>query len=137
MSRLFVDTFYRVALLHRRDAWHDRAVAFSHTLTSDDALLTTDAILVEFLAAFSNMGQHLRQKAAITAHHLLDRPNIIVIPQDRMLFLEGLDLYERRVDKQYSLTDCISMQVMHREGITEVLTNDHHFTQEGFRVLFS
>jgi predicted nucleic acid-binding protein len=29
------------------------------------------------------------------------------------------------------------MQVMHREGITEVLTNDHHFTQEGFRVLFS
>jgi hypothetical protein len=26
-----------------------------------------------------------------------------------MLFLEGLDLYERRLDKQYSLTDCISM----------------------------
>ena len=137
MSRLFVDTFYLVALLYRRDAWHDRTVAFSQTLTSDDALLTTDAILVEFLAAFSNKGQHLRQEAAITAHHLLDRPNVIVIPQDRMLFLEGLDLYERRLDKQYSLTDCISMQVMHREGITEVLTNDHHFTQEGFRVLFS
>jgi predicted nucleic acid-binding protein len=47
MRRLFVDTFYLVALLYRRDAWHDRAVAFSQTLTSDDALLTTDAILVE------------------------------------------------------------------------------------------
>jgi predicted nucleic acid-binding protein len=46
-------------------------------------------------------------------------------------------LYEQRPDKAYSLTDCISMQVMRREGLTEVLTNDHHFIQEGFRVLFS
>jgi hypothetical protein len=29
------------------------------------------------------------------------------------------------------------MNVMPREGLTEVLTNDHHFTQEGFQVLFS
>ena len=29
-----------------------------------------------------------------------------------------------------------SRQVMRREGLTEILTNDHHFTQEGFRILF-
>ncbi|ETW95116.1 MAG: hypothetical protein ETSY1_31995 [Candidatus Entotheonella factor] len=28
------------------------------------------------------------------------------------------------------------MVTMRREGLTEVLTNDHHFTQEGFRILF-
>jgi len=28
------------------------------------------------------------------------------------------------------------MQTMRREGLTEVLTNDHHFTQEGFSILF-
>ena len=28
------------------------------------------------------------------------------------------------------------MQAMRREGLTDVLTNDHHFTQEGFRILF-
>ena len=28
------------------------------------------------------------------------------------------------------------MQVMRREGLTEVLTNDRHFTQEGFHILF-
>jgi hypothetical protein len=28
------------------------------------------------------------------------------------------------------------MQVMRREGLTDVLSNDHHFTQEGFQVLF-
>ena len=58
-----------------------------------------------------------------------------VIPQTRMGFLDGLALYEARPDKSSSLTDCISMQVMRREGLTEVLTNDHHCTQEGFHIL--
>jgi len=26
--------------------------------------------------------------------------------------------------------------VMRAEKITEILTNDHHFTQDGFRILF-
>jgi predicted nucleic acid-binding protein len=30
------------------------------------------------------------------------------------------------------MTDCISMVTMRREGITEVLTDDDHFVQEGF-----
>jgi len=46
-----------------------------------------------------------------------------------------LELYARRLDKEYSLTDCISMNVMRDEGITDILTNDHHFTQEGFTIL--
>jgi predicted nucleic acid-binding protein len=39
-------------------------------------------------------------------------------------------------DKGYRLTDCISMQTMHREGLTDILTNDKHFEQEGFRAPF-
>jgi predicted nucleic acid-binding protein len=29
-------------------------------------------------------------------------------------------------------TDCISIEVMRREGLSDVLTNDAHFAQEGF-----
>jgi len=29
------------------------------------------------------------------------------------------------------------MQTMRKEGLTEVLTNDRHFEQEGFRALLS
>ena len=61
---------------------------------------------------------------------------IRVIPQSRESFLAGLELYRARPDKRYSLVDCISMQTMRREGLTEVLTNDRHFEQEGFRPLF-
>ncbi len=52
-----------------------------------------------------------------------------------MSFLEALELYESRLDKGYSLTDCISMNVCHKLGITQVLTHDHHFEQEGFSIL--
>jgi predicted nucleic acid-binding protein len=39
------------------------------------------------------------------------------------------------MNKEYSLTDCISINAMKSESIEEILTNDHHFGQEGFRVL--
>jgi len=39
----------------------------------------------------------------------------------------GHEYYRRRPDRSYSLTDCIA--------ITDVLTNDRHFEQEGFRAL--
>ena len=58
------------------------------------------------------------------------------MPQSRDSFLAGLELYLARPDKAYSHTDCVSMYMMRREGLTEALTNDRHFEQEGFRALF-
>jgi len=43
-----------------------------------------------------------------------------------------MDLYRRRQDKDWSLTDCISFVVMADEGLTESLTADRHFEQAGF-----
>jgi predicted nucleic acid-binding protein len=71
-----------------------------------------------------------------TVRHVLHDANITIIPQSRDSFLDALAFYESRPDKHYSLTDCVCMQAMRREGLTEVLSSDHHFTQEGFSVLF-
>jgi predicted nucleic acid-binding protein len=56
--------------------------------------------------------------------------------QSRADFDAALALYDARPDKEYSLTDCRSMLAMKTLGPTEVLSNDHHFTQEGFTILF-
>ena len=50
-------------------------------------------------------------------------------------FIKGFDLYRRRTDKEWSLTDCISFLVMQEHGVSEALTADHHFTQAGFQAL--
>ncbi|MCG3197312.1 MAG: hypothetical protein GHCLOJNM_01797 [bacterium] len=66
---------------------------------------------------------------------LMANPNAKVVPASRDLFEEGLSLFSRRPDKEWSLTDCISFVVMEREGLTEALTGDRHFVQAGFKAL--
>ena len=54
---------------------------------------------------------------------------------DESLFRSGLALVQARLDKSYSLCDAVSFMIMRRCGITEALTTDHHFDQEGFQRL--
>jgi predicted nucleic acid-binding protein len=78
----------------------------------------------------------LRGRTVQFIDDIMQNPHIVVIPQNRESFLQGFNLYRRRLDKEYSLTDCISMTVMQRLKISQVLTHDNHFKQEGFMILF-
>ena len=136
MRRFFVDTFYVIALANRRDQWHRRVVTFSRALRNV-CLSTVDEVLAEFLTFSSTAGAHLRIHAARTVRQALHDPQWTVLPQSHTSLLDALTLYESRPDKEYSLTDCVSMQTMRREGLTDVLSNDRHCTQEGFHLLFA
>lgn len=135
MRKIFADTFYWVALASPRDNWHQRVKAVSHQL-GPVRLVTTDEVLAEFLTQLGAKGTHLRVAAVRLVGGILENPNIRVVPQTRNSFRAGLKLYAARPDKGYSLTDCISMNTMQSEKIQEVLTNDRHFAQEGFQILF-
>ena len=87
------------------------------------------------LAFFAERGRHFREVATLTARSILQDRSVEVIPQTHDSFLTALAYYENRPNKGYSLTDCISMTVMRVRGLTDVLTNDEHFRQEGFRTL--
>ncbi len=123
-----------MALTNPDDTGYREAVAFDAALTNA-TIFTTDEVLVEFMTFFSAHPWQ-RGRATATVRRLLANPEIRVVEQSRDSFLAGLDLYQSRPDKGYSLTDCISMQTMRREGIMEALTNGRHFEQEGFRALF-
>jgi uncharacterized protein len=134
MKKIFVDTFYWSALLNPRDSFYQEVAEFSSSLTGT-RLVTTEEVLVETLNFFSEYGLFIKQKASRFIHDIFADPYIQVIEQSDRSFQSGLTLYERRLDKGYSLTDCISMQAMKQLGITEILTRDRHFIQEGFIVL--
>src|SRR5438132_11048486 len=99
-------------------------------------LLTTDEVLTEVLSHFAGLGPYWRAKVAALVHDVRSDPDVDVLPQTRADFDAALALYEARPDKGYSLTDCRSMAALRALGVSEVLTNDHHFTQEGFTILF-
>ncbi len=111
MKLVFADTFYWVALINERDEWHDRVVEVSRTLNQVQ-VVTTDEVLSEVLNFLSTYGDRMRRRTVNLIQDIMDKPNIQVIQQTRASFLQGLDLYKSRLDKGYSLTDCISMEVM-------------------------
>ena len=135
MTAVFADTFYWTALTASEDNDHERALKFSQAL-NPEKIVTTDEVLTEYLAFFSRAAPSVRRQAGDNVAALIRSTRVVVIPQSRGSFLEGLEFYRARPDKGYSLTDCISMATMLREGLSEALTNDRHFEQEGFRALF-
>lgn len=135
MRELFADTFFWIALADPQDQWHDSVSRFAATIQSVH-LITTDEVLTEFATQLGVRDRRLRGIASAFVRSILDDPDIEVIPQSRDSFLTGLRLYESRPDKLYSLTDCISMQTMRSRGVSEVLSQDHHFAQEGLSITF-
>jgi uncharacterized protein len=133
VRQVFVDTFYWIARINPRDQWHQKAVALSSSL-KDAHLITTDAVLIELLNYFSGYGSEMREAVALITRRIIDDPDTVVEITSH-LFQDGLTLFESRLDKGYSMTDCLSMSFMRRYDVTEVLTHDRHFAQEGFVIL--
>lgn len=129
-----MDSAFRVASLHPGDRWHEQARA-ARTALGPVRLLTSGLVLTEVLTYFSAKGSSMRPRAARFARETLADSAIHVLPQDRESLIAGIELYELRPDKDYRLVDCVSMQIMRDHGISEVLTHDHHFEQEGFVAL--
>ncbi|HKO56193.1 MAG TPA: PIN domain-containing protein [Thermoanaerobaculia bacterium] len=132
MREYFVDAWYTIALIDRGDQHHHNAVRLAARLR-DAIFVTHEAVFTEVLAFFAAVGPHSRSKAVTAVRNGLAQWTVVAFNRD--LFARALALYAARPDKEYSLTDCMSMVVMRDRGIEHVLTNDHHFRQEGFEVL--
>ncbi len=136
MIKVFADSFYWISLINSKDKWHSKAKQISKSL-SESTLITTDEVLTEVLTYFSASGTNMRTLVTRIIKDILNDPNVEVIPQSHDSFLSGLDLYEQRLDKEYSLTDCVSMETMKKLTLTDILSHDKHFSQEGFKILFN
>ncbi len=134
MKPVFADTFYWIALPNPGDLHAEVALRYDDLL-SGGHVITTEEVLSELLTFFAG-DSWLRNGAVETVRELLSDNAVRIIPQSHESFLLGFDLFANRPDKGYSLTDCISMETMRRERLTDILTNDKHFDQEGFRALF-
>jgi predicted nucleic acid-binding protein len=136
LKRVFADSAYFIALLSADDALHAPAVEYATLLETDAAteLVTTDAVLVEVLNGASRRGSAAREKA-VSLVRMLQSSSARVEPQTRDLLNEAIDLYASRLDKDWGITDCMSILVMQRLEIEEALSPDRCFEQAGMKAL--
>lgn len=93
-------------------------------------------VLAEFIPLCRSRGVPLQQAVEFSVA-LLQNPLIRVIWVEESVHYAALLLIESRADKTYSLCDAVSFVLMRMYGITEALTTDRHFQQEGFVRLLS
>ena len=131
---ILVDTGYFVALLNSRDGLHVQAVTLARKWQKKRrSFVTTDAVLIELANFFARSS--LRGPALATIQKLRAAPGWTVQHVSQPLLARSEKRYGAHHDKAWSLTDCISMEVMADFGSREAATPDKHFAQAGFRVL--
>lgn len=131
MPIAFVDTAAWLALVNTRDELHERAQKVMAELRRGNfSLVTTEFVLLEVANALCALAW--RDKAVKLIDGLQSLPHLQIIPADSSLLADGWHLYSNRLDKEWSLTDCVNIVVMQNENIEQAFTSDHHFEQAGF-----
>lgn len=128
MKSCFADTSYFLALLIPKDINH--AAASRWAAATRRPIVTSDFIVLEvanFLSA-----SPARALFGGFYRTLENNPGTTLIRGSRDLFERASWLYVSRPDKQWSLTDCTSFEIMREHGIQDALTADRHFEQAGF-----
>ena len=129
---VFADTSALYALLVRTETSHERVrAAFAKLLEQARPLRTTSFVLIETLAL-------LQHRIGLAAARDFDEeilPVLRVDWVDEPLYRLGADRLWREDRRHMSLVDCISFELMKREGIRTAFAIDPHFTEAGFDLL--
>lgn len=124
---MLLDTSGLFAYLNARDPNH---AAARQLLEAASFRLTHNYVLVELIA----LATARRFDRGVVLHFvevIVRDPEFNVIWVTPEEHRDGLTLLQSRSDKLYSLCDAISFNLMRRHGLTEALSTDRHFQQEG------
>ncbi len=125
---MFLDTSGLLCYHHKDEPLHGEAVSLFQRAPQR---LTHSYVLAEFIPLCQVRGLD-RRKALEFARDLISSELVEVVWVDASLHRAALALLEARPDKTYSLCDAVSFVLMRTRNITDALTTDRHFEQEGF-----
>jgi len=125
---MLLDTSGLYSYFDEDDSFHARAVEY---FDASDSMLVNDYVLSEFIPLCQVRGLN-RRKTLAFVEEILASPFIEKVWTTEDHYTQALRLLKERRDKTYSLCDAVSFILMRERGITEALTTDKHFEQEGF-----
>ncbi len=125
---MFIDTSGFLCLFDVSEPRHEDAKVFYGAAVEP---LTHNYVLAEFVPLCYKRGAS-RIRSLEFVSDLLDNPRVEVVWVDETLHRAAVSFLQSRQDKTHSLCDAVSFLLMQQYGMTEALTTDHHFEQEGF-----
>jgi len=133
MPELFVDTSGWANLIDVSQPFHSLTVQIYQSVRSQKSkIITTSYIITELIALLSSPLRIPRPKAIAFIQSLKTSPYVEIIHISQEIDSKAWKLLTMRPDKEWSLVDCSSFNVMQERKITQSLTSDHHFEQAGF-----
>lgn len=131
MNKIFVDSGAWYAYMDQNDSDHAHVLTFLKDFTGE--LITSNYVFDETITlAQSHLGHNKATQIGRIIREARDISIVWVTPADEEL---AWQLFLKRRDKTYSLTDCTSFVLMRRLKIGHCLSTDEHFRQEGFSVV--
>ncbi len=125
---MLLDTSGLLCYFDKDDSRNGEAVDL---FRSAPTLLTHSYVLAEFVPLCHSRRLPRVRGLAFLAR-LQDDPEVKIVWVEPALHRTALAFLRARPDKTYSLCDAVSFLIMRDRGITEALTTDTHFDQEGF-----
>ena len=125
---MLLDTSGLLCYHHRDEVQHENTVAFFNAAS---IRLTHSYVIAEFIPLCQVRGLPRLETLAFV-NELLTNPHVETVWVDKDLHLAALSLLQERLDKTYSLCDAVSFVLMRRRNLSDALTTDRHFEQEGF-----
>jgi predicted nucleic acid-binding protein len=128
----FLDTSASYALLVSTEERHADVVgAFRSLLAGGRALWTTSYVVVETVALL----QHRLGLSPV--HDFIENivPVLSVEWVSEALHRRGVEHLFREDRRELSLVDCVSLEFMRTQHLTDALALDEHFAQAGHRLL--
>lgn len=130
--RVFVDTSAVYALLDRDDDNHARArSAWTGIVENGTVAVTSSYVLVETVAL-------LQSRLGLEAVRALEEAIVPVLHVEYVtgeLHKPGMAALLVAARRRLSLVDCVSFEIMRRNGITASFSFDSHFKEQGFRLI--
>lgn len=133
---LFVDTSGWIEVFVKSSPLHNKArEILEGAMRERCQIITTNYIIVEFIGRGGN-ARHLTRDVLFKAvDEILHLPGIEVVHIGEESHALAITFLRARLDKEWSLVDATSFNVMTQLGISEALTTDHHFEQAKFAKL--
>jgi uncharacterized protein len=128
----FIDTYAFIAWLNPNDDAHTKVADYLAGYRGK--LITTDWVLMEVADALCKT--KTRKIVVEFLQEIRSDPNYEIVPCGDERYQEGLNMFSSYLDKEWSLTDCISFGVMQARKLQHALTGDKHFNQAGFIAVF-